>query len=110
MMDQINPKEQRSMTLIARSGEERSLAFQALECAKKGDFDQADQQMRQSAEAGTLAQKSQTEFLSQSEAEEIDMLMVHAENHLMTSMLAAELIGEMIILYRKLDEPSKGEV
>jgi PTS system cellobiose-specific IIA component len=35
------------------------------------------------------------------------MLMVHAQDHLMTSMLAAELIRELIALYKRLDQTGR---
>ena len=32
---------------------------------------------------------------------EVDLLLVHAQDHLMTSMLAIELLKEIIVLYKK---------
>ena len=59
--------------------------------------------MTQSREAGLSAHKAQTDLLTQ-EAQgnhlSVDVLLVHAQDHLMTAMLAQELIGELIELYR----------
>ena len=41
-----------------------------------------------------LTQEAQGNHLS------VDVLLVHAQDHLMTAMLAQELIGELIELYR----------
>ena len=61
------------MGLIINSGQARSLAYAALKQAKQGDF---------------AAAKA--------------MMLVHAQDHLMTSMLARELITELIELHEKL--------
>jgi PTS system cellobiose-specific IIA component len=108
MMEQINSSDQNSMTIIAQSGEERSLAFQALEAARNGNYAEADELIQKSAEAGISVQKAQSEFLKSEESspEQVNMLMVHAQDHLMTSMLAAELIRELIALYKRLDQTS----
>lgn len=94
-----------SMTIIANSGDARSYAFQALEEAKTGNFDEADKLMKKSEESSTLAHKAQTELLfseANGEKHDINVLLVHAQDHLMTSMLAQELIKEIILLYKKI--------
>lgn len=95
--------EEVSFQLIAAAGSARSLAYQALDAAKKGDFDKADELMGQSKEAALGAHHAQTELLTQ-EAQgnhlEVDVLLVHAQDHLMTAILAQELVGELIELYR----------
>lgn len=92
-----------SFGIVAASGQARSLAFEALEAAKKHDFDHADELMEESKKASLEAHHQQTALLSR-EAEgkhtEVNVLLVHAQDHLMTSMLAQELIRELIELYR----------
>ena len=93
-----------SMTLIANSGDARSMAFGALEAAKAGNFEEADELMKKSEEAATLAHKAQTDLLfkeANGDHTEVNVLLVHAQDHLMTSMLATELIKEIILLYKK---------
>ncbi len=92
-----------SMNIIANSGDARSYAFAALEEAKQGNFDKADELMKKSNEAATLAHKAQTELLfaeANGNKAEINVLLIHSQDHLMTSMLAAELIKEIILLYK----------
>lgn len=95
--------EEVSFQLIAAAGTARSLAYQALEAAKRGEFDVVDDLMGQSKEAVVGAHHIQTGLLTQ-EARgnhlEVDVLLVHAQDHLMTAMLAQELAGELIELYR----------
>lgn len=101
--DQTLSGEEISFGLIANAGQARSLAFQALASAKSGDFDAADELLAQSKEASLAAHHQQTELLTQ-EARgnhmQLDVLLVHAQDHLMTAMLAQELIEELITLYK----------
>lgn len=92
-----------SFGIIANSGDSRSFAFQALEEAKQGNFDEADRLMKKSEESSILAHKAQTDLLFQEmngNPTPVDVLLVHSQDHLMTSMLAIELIKEIIELYR----------
>lgn len=92
-----------AMNLIANSGDSRSFAFRALEEAKKGNYEEAEKLMEDSKEAALKAHKVQTEILT-SEADgektEINVLLIHSQDHLMTSLLAQELIKEIIILHK----------
>lgn len=92
-----------AMTLIAHAGDARTLAFQALQAAKKHDFDEADRLMEESEKASVLAHKGQTDLLvAEANGDKVDVsiLLIHSQDHLMTSMLAQELIREMIELYK----------
>ena len=92
-----------SLGLIASAGEARSLAFQALAEAKAGNFEQSDEYMEQSKAAGIRAHDQQTALLV-NEANgnhlPVDVLLVHAQDHLMCAMLAQELVAELIELHR----------
>ncbi len=91
-----------AMSLIANSGEARSLAFKAVKAARCGDYELAENLLKQSEESSTKAHKAQSELLAKEargEAGEISMLLIHAQDHLMTSLLAQDLIREIIYLY-----------
>ena len=92
-----------SFGIIANAGDARSYAFGALEAAKKGNFEEADEILKKSSEAAVEAHHMQTELLT-NEANgnkaQVDVLLVHAQDHLMTSMLAVELIKELIAIYK----------
>ena len=78
-----------SFQLVAAAGEARSLAFEALEKSK---------------DVGIKAHHIQTQLLSTEAAGEhlsVDVLLVHAQDHLMCSMLAQELVQELICLYER---------
>jgi len=93
-----------AMNLIANSGDARSLAFRALEQAKTGNYEEAEKLMEESNAASVKAHRIQTELLT-SEAggkvAEINVLLIHSQDHLMTSILAQELIKEIIILHKE---------
>lgn len=102
--------EEIAFQLIAHAGDARSFAFQALKEAKKGAFDQAAESLKKCKESEIKAHKIQTELLTQEAngiSYEINILFVHAQDHLMTSMLAQELIEEMIDMRKELDELKK---
>ena len=92
-----------AMTLVGNAGEGRSLAFEALNEAKKGNFEKAEQLLKESQKRTLAAHEIQTQLIC-NEADgnktEINLLMVHAQDHLMTSMLARELITELIEIYK----------
>ena len=96
-----------AMGIISSAGDARSYAFQALEEAKKGNYKEADELLEKCKEAGVGAHQSQMDLLTaqaNGNAPVMDVLLVHAQDHFMTSMLAEELIREIIQLYKKLDE------
>lgn len=89
--------------IIAQAGKCRALAFEALDCAREGDFVQADEKIAEAKEASLAAHNEQTSLLACEAAgdhEPVRLMMVHAQDHLMTAMLAYELIEEMVRMYR----------
>lgn len=95
--------EEVAMTIIAHSGDARSMAFQALEKAKEGCFEEAEKLMADCKKESVEAHNAQSELLfaeANGEKTEIGILLIHAQDHLMTSMLAIELIQELIVLHR----------
>lgn len=102
-MDENNATDLMSMTIIANSGDARSFAFQALESVKAGKLEEAEELLKKSDVAVNLAHKAQTDLLVKEaggEKQYINILLIHSQDHLMTSMLANELIKEIILLYK----------
>ncbi|MCW7013045.1 PTS N,N'-diacetylchitobiose transporter subunit IIA [Escherichia coli] len=86
------------MGLIINSGQARSLAYAALKQAKQGDFAAAKAMMDQSRIALNEAHLVQTKLIEGDAGEgkmKVSLVLVHAQDHLMTSMLARELITEL---------------
>lgn len=94
-----------AMQIVGNAGESRSLCFEALSLAKKGEFEEAEKKLREAKEVFLKAHEVQTELITEEvegKAPKIGLLMVHAQDHLMTSLLARDLIEEMVQLYKTL--------
>lgn len=99
-----------ALRIIASAGDGKAKAFDALEEAKKGNFEAANQLIEESDNVSVDAHQAQTDLLvsfANGEATDMDVLLVHAQDHLMTGILAQELIREMIKMYQKIDELEK---
>lgn len=93
--------------IIVNSGESKNLAMKALKLAKEGDYENAYICLEKSEEASLLAHKAQTELIKEDvtgEGVELNLLIIHAQDHLMTSLLARELIEEMVSMQRQISE------
>jgi len=93
------------MGLIIHSGNAKSDAMEAITAAKEGNFEQADQQVKQADEAIVEAHHAQTSMLTneaQGNAAEITLLTIHSQDHLMTSITFNDLAKEVIDVYRRL--------
>ncbi len=93
------------MGLICNAGEARSYAMEAIKCARNGDFAQADNHIEQAEEAIKQAHVVQTELIGLDEGEgkvPVTLVMVHAQDHLMTTIQAIESARETILLYQRL--------
>lgn len=104
MANENETTEQISFGLIAAAGQARSLAFEALSAAREHDFDRAEELLRQSKQAGLEAHEQQTKLLvkeANGDHTPVDVMLVHAQDHLMTSMLAQELIEELVYLHKE---------
>lgn len=82
----------------------RSLCFEALHAARAGNFDEAKQLLHEADGYSRQAHHMQTKLIEQDAGEArqpMTLIMVHAQDHLMTSMLARELAEEIIHLYQR---------
>ncbi|OSM99083.1 MULTISPECIES: PTS lactose/cellobiose transporter subunit IIA [Lonsdalea] len=93
------------MELIINAGESRSYAMEALRAAKRGEWELVDEKLAASTEASKRAHDVQTMLIGLDEGcgkVQVNLVLVHAQDHIMTSMLARELIAEIIDLQRQL--------
>ncbi|MGG7447973.1 PTS N,N'-diacetylchitobiose transporter subunit IIA [Kosakonia oryzendophytica] len=95
--------EEQVMGIIINAGQSRSLCYEALQSAKQGNFADADEKMQQAQHFAREAHLVQTQLIEADEGEgktKMTLVMVHAQDHLMTSILAKELVTELIDIYR----------
>ena len=91
------------MGIIVNAGHSRSLCYEALHHAKAGDFDHATELLAMAAEAGKEAHAIQTKLIEEDEGmgkTTMTLVMVHAQDHLMTSILCREIITELVQIYK----------
>jgi len=96
--------EQIVFTIIMHAGDARSHALEALRYAREGNNDEAEKSMAKAKSELVEAHHIQTELLqaeARGEKQEVNLLLIHAQDHLMTAILAKDLIEEMMLMYNK---------
>ena len=89
--------------IISIAGDSKSAAMLAAEAAKKGDFALAQKQIEQAEKDMVEAHEAQTGMLRQEiEGERVDVniLVVHAQDHLTMATMAIDNAKQFIALYR----------
>ena len=96
--------EEAVIEIIVNAGQSRSLCFEALHAARQGNLDEAKSLLREADGYARQAHKMQTKLIEQDAGEArqpMTLIMVHAQDHLMNSLLARELSEEIIHLYQR---------
>lgn len=95
------------MNIIVNSGEVRSLSMEAIQLAKQGGITKAKESIEEASKKLADAHHCQTTLI-QNEASgktvEVSLLLVHAQDHLMTSMTLKDLALEIVELYERLEK------
>ena len=102
-----NKNEAEIFEIIAHGGNAKSLAYEALNSAAEGNFEEAKKLLDESVHEMAEAHKTQTRLIQDEiNGEKVDtsLLMIHAQDHLMTALSEKSLIEKMIELYKKLEE------
>ena len=93
------------LNIIMHSGEARSHSLEAISLAKAGEFDKAKELIIKADEEIGYAHTAQTSLIqgeAASEKIEFSLLLVHAEDHLMTTMTFKDLAVELIEIHEKI--------
>jgi PTS system cellobiose-specific IIA component len=93
--------------IIVFAGNAKTEAYKALEFARNNNFEQAAEQMKKSQSKMLQGHKIQTQLLSQESdgvIVPINMILIHAQDTLMTAMSECNLIEHMIELYQRLSK------
>ncbi|MEH7034675.1 PTS lactose/cellobiose transporter subunit IIA [Priestia megaterium] len=105
MTEGTTKNEMEIFEIISHGGNARGLAYEALQAAEEFDFEKAEDLIKQAAEELGLAHKNQTKLIQaelNGEAAEKTLLMIHAQDHLMTAISEQKLIEHMIRIIKKL--------
>ncbi|KAF1302422.1 PTS lactose/cellobiose transporter subunit IIA [Enterococcus saccharolyticus] len=95
------------MGLIMYGGNAKSDAMEAIAAAKSGDFELADQKIKDAEASLVEAHHSQTNLLTkeaQGDHMTVTLLTVHSQDHLMTSIAFTDLAKEIIDVYRRIEK------
>ena len=96
-----------AMQLMVSAGDAKDLAHQALTAARNGDLDLAKEKLTAAREKLTVAHNVQTTMLTaeaQGKTVQLTLLIVHAQDHLMTAITYVDLAEELVALYDRLDQ------
>ena len=93
----------KAFELIMNAGNAKSLALMAVESAREFDFEEAQKQLKESQQEFHLAHQAQSDMI-QGEANgnpvELNIVLVHAQDHLTMATMAQDNAQEFINLYR----------
>lgn len=91
--------------IILNSGNSRTTVHEAFAAMREGEFDKALELLDAANEDLLLAHHAQTKLLQEYAGGteiKIEIIMVHAQDHLMTTMTLREVALEMLELYKKI--------
>ncbi|WP_416327554.1 PTS lactose/cellobiose transporter subunit IIA [[Eubacterium] hominis] len=101
-----------SFGLILHAGDSKSKSLMAIEEARAFNFEEARRLVKEAQENLKIAHQTQTELI-QSVAKggnvNVDVLLVHAQDHLTTAMIMVDQAQEFIHIYELLKDVIKGE-
>lgn len=100
------------MELIMNSGNAKSLAMEAIQCAYSGATEDADEKINEANQAVVAAHKIQTQLLSMEAGGEgfhFSLLLTHSQDHLMTTISTIDMAKEIIRLWKKVIELGGGK-
>lgn len=95
--------EQIAFEIVAYSGDARTKLLNAVKEAKNKNFEKCEELIRDAKECLADAHKSQTEMITaEAQGNKIDVgfLTVHAQDHLMTTLLLKDIIDNLLDIYR----------
>ena len=92
--------------IILNSGNARSIVHEAFDAMSKGNYALAEEKLKESNDELLKAHQSQTHLLQEyagGKEVNVEIIMVHAQDHLMTTMTLREVGLEMLELYKKVN-------
>ena len=90
--------------IVAYAGDARTKLLNALQKAQNGEFEETEKLIQEAEECLLQAHKAQTEMIQKEaggEDLELGFIMVHGQDHLMTTILLKELMKHLLELYKR---------
>lgn len=98
--------EEQIFNIIIHAGNARGLSYDALRAARKENYVECDKLLKESKEEMSLAHNTQTELIqTETQGKNVDksLLLIHAQDQLMTTMAEQTLILEMIEMQKEIN-------
>ncbi|MCM1233891.1 MAG: PTS lactose/cellobiose transporter subunit IIA [Ruminococcus flavefaciens] len=96
-----------SFQLIAQAGEAKAEAIQAIKAAREGRFEDADILLKSAEEKNAKAHDIQFGMIQQESSGtpvNVNVILIHAQDHLTMAMTMQDIAEEMIELYKRLSK------
>lgn len=96
-----------AFNLIMSAGNSKSNSMMAIKAAKEFRFEAAEKLLEQAKDEFANAHHIQTDLIqgeAGGEKKELNLIMVHAQDHLTMAMMAYDNAQEFLNLYRLIDE------
>lgn len=100
-------KYETSFETISYAGGSKSASFEALALAKLGKFDEAEAQLAEARRLMNEAHNLQTAMITEEargNSVEVNIILVHAQDHLSMAQTALDFAEEFVTLYKTLFE------
>lgn len=95
-----------AMQIIMYSGEARGHYLAAINLAQEGEIDKAREESEKGKEQLILAHNIQTRIISKEcsgESVNVSLLMIHSQDHLMTTMMIRDLLSAFFTIGEKIN-------
>ncbi|MDI6601027.1 MAG: PTS lactose/cellobiose transporter subunit IIA [Thermoanaerobacteraceae bacterium] len=99
--------EQIIYNLVLHGGNARGEAYEALDAAENGDFDEAEKHLEKADDEFYVGHEYQNMLVQSEQSEAPNFLVIHAQDQLMTALAEKNLIKRMIELYKRIDRLEK---
>ncbi|MEC6747228.1 PTS lactose/cellobiose transporter subunit IIA [Marinilactibacillus sp. XAAS-LB27] len=99
----MDPMTEVAFQIILFAGNGKSSAMEAIQEAKEGNFEEADKKLKEAGEELGKAHQHQTTLLqneARGEQQQLNIILVHSQDHLMTAMTVRDLATEIVEIYR----------
>lgn len=106
-MDSTEKVYELAFNIIAHAGESRSLSSGAMDAAESYDFDKAEDLLKKANEQFLICHEVQTDMLTREangEKNEINIILIHAQDHLTMATMALDNARRFIKLYKTINK------
>lgn len=106
----MDEKYQVAFDLIMKAGNAKSTAMMAIEAARDFDFEEADKLLAQAEAEMRQAHQAQIDLIQQ-EAQgnpvDVNIILVHAQDHMTMTIMAKDNAEEFVNLYKLIQKLTK---